>query len=169
MSDDDLTTAELMPFWIRVHGLGCSPGYLLLSDPQSEDGLFCGKGVFFTRYSWTLAKTVTSKMCWPQTLWQFLLCFPLCWKCVKAPPLHFQITKCGCFLVWLEPAWALPKLWEGVSVLCGAFLTATALLWCDGSNFLLEIQQSSSLTYSIRKGLKWADSSSMICCYTGTP
>lgn len=125
MSDDDLTTAELMPFWIRVHGLGCSPGYLFLSDPQGQDGLFCGKGVFFTRYSWTLAKTVTSKSCCPQILWQFLLCFPLCWKSVKAPPLHFQITQCGCFLVWLEPAWALPKLWEGVSVWWLCF----ALMW----------------------------------------
>lgn len=77
----DLTTVELMPFQVRGHGLGCSPGYLLLLDPQSEDSLFYGKDVFFMHYSWTLAKTIASKSCCPQTLWQFLLCFPVLKMC----------------------------------------------------------------------------------------
>lgn len=40
MYGNDLTTTELMPLGIRVHGLGCSPGYVLLLDPQTKDGVY---------------------------------------------------------------------------------------------------------------------------------
>lgn len=139
MSGNDLTRAELMPFWIRVHGLGCSPGYLLLLDPQTEDGvwyyLFCGKGVFFMHYFWTLAKTITSKSCCPQTLWQFLLSFCPELKMCQGTSIAFQITKCNCLfcLTWtsLNPSKPLGRCQSVVVWLRRVVLSSQPLLCFD--------------------------------------
>ena len=142
MSDNDLTILYLIQYKGAWPWLFC----LLSAFGHGSLGwdLFCGKEAFLSALFLNLNENnYKLKLLSPKSVRVLTQFLPVLQK-RQGSSLMFPENKCNCFLFDLNQPESFHSSWKVSACGCvteesGASLSATASLWYDGSNFLLQV------------------------------